>query len=126
MLEVNRNTGGASHADTVTPGLAIKRCKATQDAVDVVDVVARVLYAVFLDVLLDISVDFMKLTTAGGQNERGRPVSMKNAGKVKRASGQAMECINQEEEARKANGRGGRAVRRRGNERCDEYKRRKV
>lgn len=67
VLEVNRNTGGASHADTVTPGLAIKRCKATRDAVDVVKVVARALYAVFLDVLLDILVDFMKLTTVGRQ-----------------------------------------------------------
>jgi hypothetical protein len=48
-------------------------------------------------------------TDKTGRNERGRPVSMKNAGKVKRASGQATESISQE--AKKA--RDGRAVRRR-------------
>lgn len=43
-----------------------------------------------------------------GRNERGRPMSMKNAGNVKRASGQATECISQEAKDGRAVRPGGR------------------
>lgn len=55
VLEEDRNTGGASYADEVTLVLAIKRCKARRD---VVDVVARALCTPYV-VLLDF-VDFCR------------------------------------------------------------------